>query len=298
MRRDITKWIKACLTCATRQPGRAVKSPLTPIPVGGVFDRVGVDINFPTSYDGNQYAVVFVDYLSKWPEVFAVADQTAHTVATLLVEHVISRQGVPAELLSDRGQNFLSALMSEVCNILGIHQVNTTAYHPQTDGLVERFHRTLTSMLAKTVEKNGRDWDRYILYLLFAYQTSVQASTGESPFFLMYGCDARLPNETDVVTPSTREFVDLSDFGESLMTSVHDARELARKSIQSSQMKQKHAHDKRARSNAFKVGEKVFLYKPSAKSGKAYKFARPYHGPYCVVELTTNDAKIRPVDKP
>ena len=199
MRKDITKWIRACLMCATRQPGIATKSPLTPIPVGGVFDRVGVDIiKFPTSYDGNQYAVVFMDYLLKWPEVFAVADQTAHTVATLLVEHVISRHGVPAELLSDHGQNFLSALMAEVCKITGIHQVNTTAYHPQTDGLVERFHRTLTNMLAKTVEKNGRDWDRHLPYVLFAYRTSVQACTGESLFFLMYGCDVRLPTATDI----------------------------------------------------------------------------------------------------
>ena len=86
-----------------------------------------------------------------------MTDQTAHTVATLLVEQVISRHGVRAELLSDCGQNFLFALMAEVCQIMGIHQVNTTAYHPQTDGLVERFHHTLTNMLAKTVEKNGQD---------------------------------------------------------------------------------------------------------------------------------------------
>ena len=83
MRGDVTRWIRACLTCASRQPGRAAKAPLTPIPVGGVFDRVGVDvITFPTSYDGNKYAVVFVDYLSKWPEVFAVPDQTTHTAAS------------------------------------------------------------------------------------------------------------------------------------------------------------------------------------------------------------------------
>lgn len=125
MRKDITRWIRACLTC------------------------VGVEIiRFPTSYDGNQYAVVFMDYLSKWPEVFAVADKTAHTNATLLVEHLINRHGVPADLLSDHGQNFLSALMSEVCEIMGIHQVNTMAYHPQ-----QRFHHTLTNMLAKTVKK-------------------------------------------------------------------------------------------------------------------------------------------------
>lgn len=136
--------------------GRAVRPPLTPIPVDGPFDRIGVDvIQFQRSDDGNQYAVVFMDYLTKWPEVFAVPDQSAATIAKLLIEEIVSRHGVPAEVLSDRGAAFLSGLMEEVRSLLGYHRVNTTAYHPQTDGLVERFNRTLTAMLAKTAERGG-----------------------------------------------------------------------------------------------------------------------------------------------
>ena len=91
----------------TRKAGRAVKPPLTPIPVSGPFDHVGVDVvHFPKSYDGNQYAVVFMDYLTKWPEVFPTPDPTALTIAKLLVERVTSRHGVPVELLSDRGSAF------------------------------------------------------------------------------------------------------------------------------------------------------------------------------------------------
>ena len=100
-----------------------------------------------------------MDYLTKWPEIFPVKDQSAYTVAKLLVEHVITRHGVPKELLSDRGANFLSALMQEVCSLMGIKKANTTAYHSQIDGLIERFNHTLIAMLAKTVENRGRDWD-------------------------------------------------------------------------------------------------------------------------------------------
>ena len=163
MRADVISWCRACLTCASRRMGRAVTPPLTPIPVSGPFDRVRVDviqldvIQFLKSNSGNQYAVVFVDYLTKWPEVFATSDQTAFTIAHLFVEQIVSRHGVPAELLSDRGTAFLSKLMQAVCEVMGVHKVNTTAYHPQTDGLVERFNRTLTDMLAKTVAQNGRD---------------------------------------------------------------------------------------------------------------------------------------------
>ena len=113
--RTFTSWCQACLTCVTRHVGRAVNPPLTPILVAGPFDHVGVDmIKFPMSSAGNQYAVVFRDYLTKWPEVFATSDQSALTIARLLVEQVISRHGVPAELLSDRGKAFLSKLLHEV----------------------------------------------------------------------------------------------------------------------------------------------------------------------------------------
>ena len=113
--------------------------------------------------------MVFVDYLTKWPKVFATRDQMALTIAKLFVEHVVSRHGVPAQLLSDWGASFLSQLVKEVCKFLGVERVNTTAYHPQTDGLVERFNRTLTSMLAKKVEQGGQDWDTQLPYVLFAY---------------------------------------------------------------------------------------------------------------------------------
>ena len=101
------------------------------------------------------YAVVFMDHLTKWPEIFAVPNQTAKTIARLLVEHVISRHGVPEQLLSDRGKNFLSSLVQEVCKLIGTKKINTSGYHPQCDGLVEKFNSTLISMLSKSVGKYG-----------------------------------------------------------------------------------------------------------------------------------------------
>ncbi len=205
MRSDIIHWCRSCIICAKRRTGRKEVPPLTPIAVNGPFDRVGVDvIQFTKSHEGNRYAIVFVDYLTKWPEVFATPDQSVLTIAKLLVENIISRHGVPAELLSDRGPAFLSKLLQEVCKLMGIKKVNTTAYHPQTDGLVERFNRTLTDMLAKTVEKGGKDWDRRLPYVLFAYRSSPQESTKESPFFLLYGRDPKLPTQSTMVPPPDR----------------------------------------------------------------------------------------------
>ena len=132
MRGDVSRWNRACITCATYSTGKTIRPPLTPTPVAGPFDRIGVDVlQLPRSEDGNQYAVVFMDYLTKWPEVVATTDQSAATIARLLVEEVISRHGVPSEILSDRGKAFLSGLMKEVEQLLGFHKVNTSAR--QTD---------------------------------------------------------------------------------------------------------------------------------------------------------------------
>ena len=117
--------------------------------VGAPPRQVRVRWGLPVTRKGNKYAVVFMDYLTKWPEVFPTKDQTAPTVTKLLVEEIISRHGVPSELLSDRGSSFLSGLMKEIYSAMGIHKVNTTAYHPQTNGLVERFNRTLIDMCSR-----------------------------------------------------------------------------------------------------------------------------------------------------
>ena len=132
--RYVPRWCRSCLTCVMQRIGRTENPPLAPIPVAGPFDRIGVDIiQFSKSHQGNKYAVVFIDYLTKWPEVFATLDQTALTIVRLLVENIISHHGVPSELLSDRGAAFLSKLLKEVCKLMGIRKTNTTAYHPQTD---------------------------------------------------------------------------------------------------------------------------------------------------------------------
>ena len=163
---------------------------------------MGVDVlQLSVSANGYKYAIVFMDYLTTWPEVFPARDQSAYTIAKTLVERVIPRHGVPAHLLSDCGAAFLSKLLAEVYRLMDMKKVNTTAHHPQTDGLVERFNRTLLDMLSKTAKQNGKDWDSCLPFVLLAYRTSPQTSTGESPFYLLYGRDPRLPTEAMLCPP-------------------------------------------------------------------------------------------------
>ena len=110
------------------------------------------------------------------------------------------------------GANLLSSLIIDVYKLLGMCKINTTAYHPQGDGLVENFNRTLQAMLAKHAQEFGPAWDLHLQQLLFAYQSRPHASTGESPFYLFYGRDPRFPTETTFSKPRSVYQVDVEDY--------------------------------------------------------------------------------------
>ena len=101
--------------------------------------------------------------------------------------------GLPERIITDNGPNFRSRLLAEMCRLIRAAHLYTTPYHPQFDGLCERFNRTLTSMLRGFVEHHQRDWDKYLPYVMHAYRAAPQESTGETPFFLMFGRPSRAP---------------------------------------------------------------------------------------------------------
>ena len=145
----------------------------------------GISIHTWPPPAGNKHVVVFQDFLTKWPLVFPVSDQKAITIARLLAEKVIPVHGVPEALLSDRGTNSLSHLMLDLCIMLGIKKLNTTTNHPQTDGMVERFNRTLKTALRKHAAKFGAQWDTYLQGILWAYRNTPYEATGEKPSFVL-----------------------------------------------------------------------------------------------------------------
>lgn len=102
--------------------------------------------------------------------------------------------------------------MFEVYHLMGIKKLNTTTYHPQTNGLVKRFNRTLSNVLAKTVAAGGKNWNECLPYVLFAYRASPQESTGESPFFLLYGRDPQLPIDEVLCPQRERAEINIEDY--------------------------------------------------------------------------------------
>ncbi|GFY24489.1 retrovirus-related Pol polyprotein from transposon 412 [Trichonephila clavipes] len=163
VRSDVEKCYRICDPCAARKGHRKrTRGRLQLYNVGAPFERIAFDIlgPLPRSSDGICNILIVMDYFTKWPEAYPIPDQEASTVAEVLVQHWISRLGVPLQLHSDQGKNFDSAVCKRLCEILAINKTRTTALHPQSDGMVERFNRTILDSLSLLVSSNHQDWDR------------------------------------------------------------------------------------------------------------------------------------------
>jgi transposase InsO family protein len=176
--------MRGCEPCAQYHRGTIRRqAPMQVSLVGEPWERVSVDITgpHPRSSRSNQYIMTLVDHFSKWAEAIPLANHTAPTVARALMTHVFSRYGAPRQLLTDRGPEFESELFAQLLKWMEVDKLRTTAYKPSTNGVVERFHRTLNSMLGKVVNETQRDWDEKMPMVLAAYRASVHQYTGYSP---------------------------------------------------------------------------------------------------------------------
>ena len=187
---DIRDWCQTCATCASRKmPTHSSRLPLGSVSASYPTQIMAVDLvgPLPEKDSGNVYIMVVGDYFSHWMEAIPVPNQEACTIAEKLVDEVFLRFSTPEQLHSDQGRQFESQLLSEVCKLMHIHKTRTTPYYPQSDGLVERFNRDMLAVLATCAKDNPLDWEKHVRKVCIAYNTSVQMSTGYTPFFLMFG---------------------------------------------------------------------------------------------------------------
>ncbi|GFX20790.1 transposon Tf2-11 polyprotein [Trichonephila clavipes] len=196
VRADVEQWCKSCDACSARKgPKIRSRGKLHRYNVGAPFERIAFDIlgPLPRTASGNKYLLVVIDYFNEMARSVPHSDQEAPTVAEAVVQHWISRYGVPLQLHSDQGRNFVSAVLKGVCELLGIDKTKTTPLHPQSDGMVERFNRTILNNLSLMVSKNQQDWDQKVPLFLLAYRSAVHETTGYSPSQMLFGRDLRLP---------------------------------------------------------------------------------------------------------
>ena len=210
-------------------------------------------------------------------------NQEATTVSKKLVDEMFCRFSPSEQLHSDQGRQFESELLAEVCSLLKVRKSHTTPYHPPGNGMVERFNRTLLSMLATVTHDHPREWEQHIHKVCLAYNSSVHSATGFSPFFLMFGREAKLP--VDLMYGSNRiEERCATEYAHNLREGLQSAYALVREHCKAEHRRQKDIYDEKVHGKPFVPGELVWLHSPAVPRGQSRKLHLPWKGPLKVLE--------------
>ncbi len=283
---DIKQFVKRCVKCQTlKSDQRKPAGKMQKINSTRPNQLLGVDIMgpLPRSTNQNEYLLGFVDYFTRWVEMFPIRSATAQTVANVFRKEILTRWGVPDFLISDRGTQFVSAIFKEVCEHWNVTPKLTTAYHPQTN-MTERINRTLKSMIAVFVDDNHKKWDQYLPEIRFAMNSAVQETTGMSPAELHLGrklqgpMDKLLKGESHDLSPDASHY-----------DTVYHLKQLQRRAKENSKkahQRQLRNYNKNRRDMSFKERERIWMRnfpQSSAKDHFTAKLAPKWKGPYRVI---------------
>jgi len=287
---DVGRFLRTCRPCMQYHRGPPPRlAPLKPMLVGEPFERVSIDITgpHPRSLKGHVFLLTVMDHFTKWAEAIPLRNHTAPTVARALMVNVFSRFGVPLQLLSDRGPEFESDLFKELCQWMGIDKIKTTAYRPSTNGMVERYHRTLNSILGKIIREDQRNWCEKVPIAAAAYRASVHEATGYSANRLMLNREvhAFLDLVAGLPPGDAEHYESADDFVVQQQRMMRDVYATVREHLQVAASRRKRYYDIRVKDRDFQPGMWVWYYYPRRYPRKSPKWQKTYVGPYLIVSV-------------
>ena len=275
--------ISACHKCVAQKSPVNRHQPMGHVPVSGRFERVAMDLLDVSviSAKGHRYILVVCDYFTKYTEAYPLKDKTARSVADALMDIWLPRYGFPLFLHSDQGKEFDNAMIHKLSKLLGTVKTKTTPYHPRSDGLVERFNRTLLAMLAMFVSQEHDNWDDLLPFMMLAYNTTVHMTTGFTPYRLVFGDGCNLPG--NLVHRELRPDPPPGDpgtYASWVQQALYESYDEVRAQQQRATHRQKRNYDSKAVARAFPIGCWTLRYYPPARKNK---LCSPWIGPYKIV---------------
>ena len=262
MARAVEEKVKNCDRCLRRKSPTNARAPLVSIKTSQPMELVCVDfLTLETSAGGYQYVLVITDHFTRYAQAIPTKNMSARTTAEALFANFTVHYGLPKRLHSDQGANFTSRLIKELCDITDTVKSQTTPYHPEGNGMTERFNRTLMDMLGTLEPDKKKNWKEYIGPLVLAYNATKHSSTGYSPFKLMFGREARLP--IDIVLGVQDEEVEITylKYTADLKKRLMEAYRIATEASEKAQGDQQKYYNQKVRGAKVSIGDTVLVKK-------------------------------------
>uniref|UniRef100_A0A3B4WAL0 Gypsy retrotransposon integrase-like protein 1 n=1 Tax=Seriola lalandi dorsalis TaxID=1841481 RepID=A0A3B4WAL0_SERLL len=261
MSSDIKNWVQKCGRCqVAKNSGQVPHSYMGHLLASRPNEILALDFTLlEPSRNGFENVLVLTDVFSKFTVAVPTRDQRASTVAQVLVHEWFYKFGVPGRLHSDQGRSFESSLLHQLCSLYGVSKSRTTPYHPAGNGQCERFNRTLHNLLRTLPVSRKRDWASCLPQVLFCYNTTPHQGTGESPFYLMFGQEPRLP--VDFLLGRVHDPLpgEVQDWVAEHQVRLKVAFEGARERLLAAAARRKERHDQHVREAPLPVGQLVYL---------------------------------------
>jgi transposase InsO family protein len=286
---DVQQFVQNCASCARKRLTTQRRTAhIKLFPPSEPLEFVAMDIlgPLPETKRGNRYLLVIVDRFTKLTRTVPLSTTVASEVARVFVEQWYCVYGPPVVLLTDNGTQFVAKFFQAVCKLLGVKQVFTTAYHPQTNGQCERFNRTVLSAITHYVSDNQDDWDELASTATYAYNCTVHSSTGYTPFELTLARN----NPTAVLENGAKYGVSQSGlskaaYRQKFLATCEELGKAAKEKLESAQERYKRAYDAhvRLRNADVQAGDLVYVKTFVTEPGRSPKLEFPASGPHLVI---------------
>ena len=269
MAKDVNRKVRFCHRCICRKTPVSSKTAfLVSVQTSQPLELVCIDyLSLEPSKGGFDSILVITDHFTRYAQAVPTRNQSAKTTAKALFDNFFVHYGLPAKLHSDQGRNFESNLIKELCKLVGVKKTRTTPYHPEGNGMCERFNHTLLNMLGTLTEDQKADWKSYVPSLVHAYNATKHESTSHSPFYLLFGRHPRLSIDAYLgIDPNHGSGnKNATVYASELKRRLQYAYKLASQAATRSGKRHKHRYDLRVRESGLELGDRVLVKKVGIK---------------------------------
>jgi len=287
MTEDVKTFVKKCDSCQRQKHSKYVKEPMMITTTASyAFQKIYLDIVGPLEKDESEFLFILTLQceLTKYVEAYPLKSKDSVTVAKAFVENFALRYGIPKEIATDRGTEFISSTFDEICKLLNIKHLKASAYHHESIGSLENSHKAMGAYLRMQTQNQSQTWSSWVPFWCFAYNTTVHTDTKYTPFELVFGQLCNVPNNIMDLEP----LYNFNSYPLELKYRLQIAQAEARENLISDKLKRKSDYDKSANPVTYKPGDLVLV-----RSETGSKLSPIYNGPYEVVEELSPNVKIK-----